>query len=223
MKFKEFFDYVVMNSGNHIIPEKSLELTKEQFMSVLHIAIGLYNKYTPLSRKFSINAGSRNYEFSGTEYREYLEWGIPLIPRSLSDVTPTSFPTLNVLSSLMRRVDPSLYGKDQFVWRYDAPYLRLDRIGEFEVHAVYNHPIIQEDESDIDSVILPSITSQDISFLDFITGRFMQIIGRSRGLFSQSDSPIIIDSATMISEGKAIEEKAREDIVENYDFYLGWR
>ena len=234
MTYQELFDYANIYSGNFIIPEESLELGKDKFHIVLRNSIGWYQRYSPLLMTFSLNFSNLNYTFTGFEYPKYNLWQVPLIPDSISDVFP-SYSTL--YNPLMYRISSnttvstlSNQPKIPFIWRYDKPILHIDRAGEIEVKAVYSHPIIDRMVEIISEtgtsyrteVDLPSISPTDIDFLDMMTGMFMVILGRSRGLFQYSDSTVSFQSDQLVSEGSALIEKAQQSIIDNSDFYLAW-
>ena len=164
----------------------------------------------------------------GTEYPDYSKFNEKLIPDMISDVIPTYTTFLNPFASWVQYqngVQLEDQEKQMFVWRYDKPTLRVDRMGEMEVFVVYNHPILQKEDKDTGLKYwdLPTIDESDVAFLDLMTAKFMIMLGRSRRLFSQSEAPINIDFQGLLSDGAALEEKAMQQILDNARFYIGWK
>lgn len=228
MRLYDLFQYALFNSGNHLIPENSLEYTKDQFLSVLKICLGIYNRYTPMFYQYNLYIHSLNYTFMGTEYPDYSKFNENLIPDFISDVIPTYTTFLNPFSSWVQYqngVQLEDQEKQMFVWRYDKPVLRVDRMGEMEILAVYNHPILQKEDKDTGLKYwdLPTINESDVAFLDLMTAKFMIMLGRSRRLFSQSETPINIDFQGLLSDGSALEEKAMQDIYNQAKFFAAYK
>ena len=227
MRLHELFQYALLNSGNHLIPEKSLEYTSEQFLSVLKICLGIYNRYTPMVYSLNMVFHQLNYKFLGTEYPDYPIFKEKLIPDKISDVIPVYTTILNPFTSWVQSqqgIPIDEQQKQMFVWRYDKPTLHLDRMGEMEIITLYEHPILQKTDKSTGLKYwdLPTIRESDVSFLDLMTAKFMIMIGRSRRLFAQSESPINIDFAGLIQDGAAMEQEAMKYILANARFHWSW-
>ncbi|CAH9015158.1 conserved hypothetical protein [Vibrio phage 150E35-1] len=80
-------------------------------------------------------------------------------------------------------------------------------------------PSAPEDELTLWEVVGIEGTDRESEFIEYLTGKFMVTLGRSRRGFQLNDSPVQIDADSMISEGQAMVDRMVEQMQETSDVF----
>ena len=135
MTIQELYDLVLLRMGQHKFVN-NLEISLDDFRSIVNHALSVYSKYKPLRKRFMITITDGRYEF------------VDDIPDYIVDVTPVGYIS----------ADPLFGGSRGVFWEYRKPFLYTNVYGDVEVEALYNHRITNDnievnDELFIDLVI----------------------------------------------------------------------
>jgi len=210
MTLQEIFDRVLLESSQFIVRAENLEVKIDKFVVLVRSVLGKYSRYAPESRKFNINASVRTYTFTG----DIPDWISNVVPVRIAGV-----PLWQLMDSFAYK-----FKKVEAPWEYRNPILYLPSPGIYDIVAVYKHAVVKDgNTSDLDSYNLSTIDDGADVFFKLLTGRFLQIVGRSRRAFTVEDFPITDDASELVSEGKEMEDEAKEELTEEFgDFYLSY-
>jgi hypothetical protein len=209
MDLQGMFDRVILNSGQFQISQDHIELDIKKFKLLVEVALGFYSNNVPHVAYLYVNGNntnSRQIHFQESDY----PLGVPdmivdLIPIRISGVIPYYLREFD-------RPRSNLDIKVEFPWIYRKPTLTIPTNAEFDVKAAYYHRLVNTGNDKIPHWDCRTITDNDDSFIDLLTGRFLKAVGRARNAFTIGDLPIKADSSELISEGKELEKQAKEEI-----------
>jgi hypothetical protein len=219
MTLQELFDRVMINSGQFEFGNDRIDLQEEKFKILTEMCVGVYNGYSPINTHIfkEINF-SRQYTFTESNTPEG-------IPEEIVDLVPVRIS--GVLPYYLREYDrpkSQLDIKVEFPFVYRKPTLTVPISAEYDLHVIYKHKVTSIGDSDQPKYEIKTLSDGEDEFINLVTGKFMQIIGRNRRAFTLNELPITSDAAELVSEGKEIEREALEDLIENKGkFYLAWR
>lgn len=201
MTLKDLLNKSLVLSGQFLMTSVNIEVNIDNFKDLVKVVLSAYNKYRPFDRTFNINTEQKYYTF------------INDIPDMIGEITPVRFAGV-----------PLWYFQDKFtfnllrpnfIWSYRKPTLYLPWQGIYDVNAVYNQTIIQQEVDGVEEWVLPYITDEDNLFIDMVVGKFMYALGRSRQAFVLNDVPITTDAAQLISDGNEMYNNALANLVDN--------
>lgn len=220
MLLTDMFQRAMIESGQFQIPVGTIELSQENFAVLVYRCLGVYNKHVPIDTWLYVNAsGGRSYEFDLTN----TPTGIPekivdYIPIRVSGVPPYYW------RENERPQGGYLDVKGELPAVYRKPTWTIPISGEYNVHVTYRHKVTLVPGTDRQPAYeVTTIDDTDMEFLDLLTGKFMQALGRNRKAFTLAELPLTSDADEMVSDGKEREERALEGIFENKKkWYLAW-
>lgn len=218
------FDRVLLRSGQFILTKTKVEIDIDSFRLLVEDALAQYNKYNPYEKYYQLLIHSpREFTFT-PEYDQEIK----RVPDWISKCTPirTSGYSAYSVANSAQSFNSELNDPVQAPWVYRKPVLSLPFSSKYEVLAIYNHIVVgtpDPDNGDKTIYDVPTITTEDQSFLKLLQGMFLQGLGRSRRSFTINDLPITADADTIASEGKEIEDSALESMQTNSKFYLAYR
>lgn len=228
MKLDDMFKRVLVRSGQFLIDQNNIELDIHRFRIIVKDALSTYSRANPYDEHIYYKTGAQRRirldentvkSLTGKDYLGVPDW--------VSDAAPMRLYGLNpylVFKNLDPRRNSELVDKTQMPWTYRKPDLYLPVSAEWDIHAVWNHRIVER-EDDIDGFIyeVPTLEEYDCEiFLKLLQGLFLQGIGRSRRAFTMNDLPIIMDGAEIAAEGVELEKEAIEELENVQKFYLAW-
>lgn len=215
MKLTDIIEAVIDRTGQFIFSQdysEALNCTNfnyDRFWKLVLRQLTEYQQYLPLTKKFNISAvDSGKYTFTSDP------------PEWISSVKPVGVTKSIVAIHLFKPTAASL-GPRKFLWDYRNPDLYLTEYGNFDITAHYNYPytITTGDNNAVVEVDIPDL-SHDELFLDLVEANFLISIGRSRRAFVASEVPITSDADSLVEEGKALLEKATQELYDAGVWYL---
>ena len=200
MTLTEIWQKLLLDSGQYLY-ESALGLDPDnvKFEVFVKSVLAIYSKYIPVEKQFNLNISGSSYDFTGSEYG---------IPNWVSEVILVSLPLLGISDITNTSPDVNVF------FEYRKPILYVSIAGTYDVTALFNH-IIEDDN-------VESIDESDDLFFKLLTAKFLQMIGRSRRAFTLNDLPVTMDAPELISEGKELEQEALEELGEQSKWYLSW-
>lgn len=242
MEVLDMWKEVLLESGQFLIEPTNVELDQDRFVHLVRDALRPFNKYCPKLEKFNISvvgAGTGGtFTFTDDFTANGKSLGIPkmvsdVIPLSLYGTVPLSLRHLfgNITqgagqSMSVNRVSADLV-KCPFPVDYRSPILYVPIQGDYDVECYFNHKLTEYTDSEnnrqfrVDTI--DESAGDFLNFFDYLTGKFMQALGRSRRAFTIADLPITLDAAELVSEGERKVEDAMSKIIENdHDFTAAW-
>ncbi|GEK07991.1 hypothetical protein PPEP_a4242 [Pseudoalteromonas peptidolytica F12-50-A1] len=204
MYLEELIDYVMIETGGFIMGDLEMtQIDKHQFHLIVKRALGIYNKYCPQSKRLIVDC-DKTYDFTTSPLGR---------PNWVSNVTP-----LDHESAIAELV----YGRSIInkppVWEYQEPTLFIaGSAGKYDVTALYFHDItdIMFDENNrVTTCNLPSISYDDVLFLDLLVSYSLLAIGRSRRAFTLQDFPVSMDGKLLVYEGRLMLKNTKRRLQE---------
>lgn len=218
------FDRILLRSGQFVLAKSKVEIDADSFKILVEDALAVYSKAVPFVKEYVISAVyPRQFRFT-PEYDE--EMG--RVPDWISEVNPVQFSGISLASFYMGNTNflgntPSeLIVPINAPWRYNKPVLTLPLSCKYEVKACFKHKVTNT-EPDVDGKKQYEVLTIDIDdtvFFKLLQAYFLMGIGRSRRAFTLNDLPIIMDADAIASEGKEMEESAKEELNSVQKFYL---
>jgi len=205
----ELWQYLLEETGQSLfegLPEITYD--QEKFKRFVQSVLSVYSKYCPVERSFNITVTGLRYDFTNHEHG---------VPEWLSKVMLVSYPWGVITGERRSLFDFKLTIPPLRPWIYRKPVLYVSVNGVYDVIALYNHEI-QEDDSG--NYYIETINHDDDLFLKLLTGRFLQRIGRARRAFTLNELPITSDAAEIIAEGKEMETEVLEALGELGKWYV---
>jgi hypothetical protein len=217
MLLQEFFDRVLLSSGEFILSPDALEVKWKEFSILVQQTLGVYNHHDPVVRKITKNIeSSRSYEFTEINTLEG-------IPEFISEIIPIRIS--GVYPFMLREYDKpktALDVKTEFPWEYRKPTLYIPIQGQYDMTCVYNHKLKQT--TDLRLWECSTIDDSHDEFFRLLTAKFLRAIALSRRAFTMGDLPIASDASELAGDAKEMEKDALESIQTNKSqFYLAWR
>jgi len=201
--FKDIWDRLMLDTGQYLY-ESALKIdsTDNRFNLLVRGVLGTYSKYMPVEKNFNRTI-DLSYDFTNDSEG---------IPDWISSAVLVSYPLYQFVSNN----DLNLIN---VFHEYRKPVLYVSIAGEYEITALYNHEVI--DDNGVWKI--DTISDSDDLFFKLLAGRFLQLIGRSRRAFTLNDLPISSDADSLVSEGKEMEQEALEQLGEESKWYLCWK
>lgn len=231
MKLTELIDLVLVDSGQFIVGDLSdLCLDKAKFWTLVKTVLITYERHRPYKWHETINV-TKSHTFTEQVDDDQLpvedQVVIKYIPEWISEVLPVGVG--NVYNNQFV-IDQALTGVSsgsdvrepmRWVWKYAKPTLYIPYTGRIDILCVGKYVRIEEFATGggLKEVEIVGL-SEDKMFLDLVTGKFMQAVGRSRRAFTLDDLPVTTDSAELVSEGKEIYDQAYEKLEQRNDWSL---
>jgi hypothetical protein len=153
-----------------------------------------------------------------------------VVPVDVYQMVPTIaafFPNFREVTQPNRVVNPQISPRD-----YRSPMLYVTMCGKYDITAAYDYqvnltptnPTSMAPLTEVEIVGLENNTTvgpdRTPILMELFLGKFMQQVGLSRRIFTYSDMPMTLDSASLVSEGMAIYKAAKEDLIANNDWHL---
>jgi hypothetical protein len=214
----------MLDSGQFLLADDRMEVDFVRFKTLVDRVIGVYNGYSPVDfHEFIKIVGGRQYKFtkSNTKYGQ--------VPKKISDLIP-----IRILGAVPYGFQLNQSLNFQYMEKGMMPYdYRLSIDGnegiltvpfnaDFDCHAIYNHELVKTGK-DPQSWDVKTLGDNDDEFIDLLVAKFLIAVGRSRRAFTLNDLPITTDAAELVSEGKELEDKAMQDLIDNkMKWYLAW-
>ena len=218
MKLKEIFDMVLVESGQFLLGT-DIEMNDGNFKLFMQSCLNFYNKHNSHVLRFPVECVQVG---KGSSYT--FEEDAPDIIFSANAQTLGN-PVTAWFYGVAQTDNEYFVDKKPQPFRYEKPTLYSSYLGTHEVKAGYHHKITFEEIDGLKEFKIDTIdfsTGEHSDFLEYITGRFMMVIGQSRAAFTMSDIPLINNGETMISDGKEMREKAEEKIKDGGDWTHIW-
>lgn len=203
-----------------------MEIDVDSFRLLVEDAMSDYSKAVPFTKLYTIQIyNPRQFTFTDVYDDE-----IKRIPDWLAEVSPVFIQGYG-LNGDMFGATRQPFNATQIVepietpWIYRKPTLTVPYSAKYDVTACFKHWIEKTTDPSTGEVTyeMPSITIEDQVFFKLLQAKFIQGIGRSRRAFTLNDLPILMDADQLISEGEALEEKAKEELVrDEQKFYLAF-
>jgi len=199
----------MVNSGQFIIPDTALELSLTNFSTIVSKELNLFSRYFPLRYRFNLDTVQREHTFlvSSTPYG---------IPESISKVIPVRLYTSPFNQANQNHNKNT---KTLAPFRYIKPKLYIAFAGTHDISARFYYKSVDTGNVDTNGNPIYDIANFDDTirgydiFIELITGKFMQVIGRSRGVVSHNDLPMSDDGKDLVSDGKTIYESAMKRLI----------
>jgi len=230
MLVREMFDRVISETGQFILDSSNIEIDLPKFIRLINSVLGVYNKYSPHSVTFNLNAqGVEKFEFR-TDFvhpRTQVLLGIPefissAVPiRSRSNLSPyfQNSGIGRLPGSMFNVGSVDLVDKDPTPFTYRKPILYFPYPGLFDVKAQFNHKVTG---SSSESEIL-TLSEADNFFFDLLIGKFLISLGRNRRAFTLQPLELTSDADSLVSEGQSTFDDAKQNLIDNYhSFYDAW-
>jgi hypothetical protein len=236
---EEIWNDLLVRSGRFILEPSNVKLDQQRLVSLVENALRYFSKYCPKTEHFSLTlSGSSGAFFTFTD--DFAVNGKTVgVPYMIVDAVPlqllgsTNLALLGMFKSLYQKniINTTFHiEKCPFPVAYREPTLYVPLTGDYDVTAAFVHKVVKvEGEGEQAGCLtweVPNIEKCDPQFTNFfelLYGMFLVGVGRSQRAFTLEDLPIRTDADTLVSEGLQIEEKARQDIIENdHAFYLAW-
>jgi len=211
---KELFDRILIETGQFQIPDNKIELKIDRFKTLTETCLGIYNQYSPIDKHFYVNiSGNRSYDINAAIT------GMNDVPEYIADLVPIRIAGTYPFIVFGMNTGP-LKVKSEFPWEYRKPTLTVPVDGEYDLHGVFFHKIVDLGNGEYD---LPTISDGNDGFINLTIGKFMRALARNRRAFTVEALPITTDASDLQSEGEAMVEKAMENLESNIKFYLAYR
>lgn len=237
MLLSEVTDALLVRTGQHVIGDimTVLNLDYKRLWNSIKYDIADYQKYVPLTKHINVNSFSDSYydftlDTNNAGYVSPSEPGAP--PKFLSKVTPLNSSLMPFVGSpyvAFQAMLPDQWGPNRlvnprpFLWNYQSPpKMMLSEYGCFDITAHYDYPVVityEDDESTYADVEVVGL-NEDKVLLRILTGRFLQLLGRSRRSFTYEDIPIKTDADDLVKEGIDEYEAGMKDLLERNDAWF---
>lgn len=227
MTLQEMFDYILVESGQFLIPVENLEINRDRFLVLVKTALGIFNGKHPWEKKFNLNFANRSVKFSATT--RDTSSNLTGIPTGIADMVPVRISGVSpfFLRDHEQHNSHYLNEKTEFPWEYRAPTLYVPIQGVYDVHAYYDHVITEivasgETEGENKTYEVTTIDYGDDVFFKLLKAKFLRGTANSRRAFTLQDIPLTTDADTLANEAKTMEEEALKDLDDKTKFWLGW-
>lgn len=222
MEVAEMFRRVLLESGQFLLEINGIELDRDRFVVLCKSALGTFNKYDPIEKKFNLDMRtSKTFTFDDdSDPCGIPEWISSVTPVQLttgSTYNPSSITSVGGLMSYFgsRGSNPYLEEKCTFPIDYRKPTLYLPVEELVDVHAVYFHKFRDEIVEGKKFYYIDTIDHGFDEWFQLLRARFMIAIGRSRRAFTLQDISITTDADQLVAEGKELERETVEWLYEN--------
>lgn len=212
MKLSDFVNLILVQSGEFIVGSlEDIEFDQKKFLAILNPSLAYYKKFKPTTNILQIQVSGNSYTFKTNP------------PDWISKVLPTDDMTPLFITTMFN--SPSISPTISLPWRYDKPVLQLGGTisgsTEITAHWEFIEPIPILDSSDkIVDYDLSDISYSDDKLFDLVRGKFQESLGLSRRMFTLNDLPVTMDSDSLISEGKELQQQAKDSLEERNAWHL---
>lgn len=228
MTLQEMFNYVLIESGQFLVPVENLEINRDRFKTLVELALSTYSGKWPHERKFNLNFPNRKLTFTDTS--KDIHGDLTGIPDGIADMVPVRIAGVAPYFIREYREHKSAYMNDAtpWPWEYRKPSLYVPVQGTYDVHAYYDHKLTKvqaEGEQEGESSTYEAKTIdvyEDELFLKLLKAKFLRATAHSRRAFTLQDIPLLTDADTLAGEGKILEEEAMKQLDEQTKFWLAW-
>lgn len=224
MKIKDMFERILIRSGQFIMAKSKVEMDDDSFRILVEDALAVYSKSHPFEKFYVINSVfPRTFTFD-----EYFDPEMKRVPDWISEVNPATFSGISLANFYQGNSNypgqrSELVIPTECPWTYRKPVLTVPFSSKYEVKAVFKHRVTKVPNLDPNCKIeyeVITINEDDSVFFKLLQAYFLQGIGRSRRAFTLNDLPIIMDADAIASEGKELENEAKEELQNTQKFYL---
>lgn len=225
MTLQELFNLVILESGQFMLADSSIELNVDRFKLIVDMSLGQYNRFIPHEVHLYKSLSGRNYTFTEENTSEG-------IPEWISDVIPTRiFGTYPFFykrpfgDPLRYQNNSNLVDKTPFVFTYRKPILYVQVDCELDITAAYHHKFKETVDANTSKKTyeLPTITPDNVEFIQLVQAKFLKGLGRSRRAFTIGEIPLLTDASDLVSEGLELENTLlNERLPDQSKFYLAW-
>ena len=237
-KMTEIAAYLFARNGQHIGRGtlESIKLDLKKFTLLMKPEIEFYQQYFPLRKKFNINVNpDKTYDFTsdpnniGYDFSDHYNPVLGEPPIDITRATPVGQSQLiNNWAQFNKGLGmPGQPGRlitpFQCLREYRKPKAWFSQPGRFDVTCYYEYSFKETYDNTVEPAVLTEVEiigcDGHMYLLDLLSGRFLQLIGRSRRAFTYNDLQITTDADQLVKEGIEDYEKAKLTIQENQDYH----
>lgn len=234
MKLSEIIETTLVDSGQFIVGDiEAMFLDTEKFWLLVQTVLVTYQRHRPYKWNETVQVSkthtfTEQFEDDSVPEEQRIktktipEWVSEVLPVGVGNVYNNNFALNNVANAAATGFSRSEAREPmQWVWKYTKPTLYIPYTGRVDILCVSKYICNKEfstggDLRDVDIVGL----EHSRIFMDMVTGKFMQAIGRSRRAFTLDDLPVTSDSDSLVSEGKELYDNAYELLEDRNDWSL---
>lgn len=236
MKLTEIIDLTLVDSGQFVVGGlNELCLDKDKFWLMVQTVLVTYERHRPYQWNETINV-SKSHTFTEVVEDDSLdekswvrtkvvpEWVSEVLPVGVGNVVNNQFIINQTIAQAGGATGPQVQPARQpaqWLWKYDKPTLYIPYTGRVDILCVakYIRNATYATGGDLKDVDIVGL-EHDRMFMDMVTGKFMQAIGRSRRAFTLDDLPVTSDSDSLVTEGKDLYDQAYEKLEERNSWAL---
>lgn len=205
---QDIIDTVMLDSGQFIIDFDDTLIDRKILVRIIKQQLQVYNRYFPM-----VDTGVFNI-YNNKTFKEECDG---VVPDSIIQIrgnytnnmygylTNGSVAPYNIISTLN--------------WNYTKPILYFNYIqGQYEVKYLVYHK--WDDNLKCIKTLDNTFPGTQRYFVDLVTARFMETLGRSRTAFTISGLPVDNNANDLISRGQELYQNTLNDVRENSYFHL---
>ena len=225
MTLQELFNLVVLESGQFMLADSSIELNIDRFKLIVDVSLGQYNRYIPHEIYLHKNLTNRSYTFTEENTSDGIpDWISDVVPTRIFGTYPFYYKKL-FGNPLKQQFNANLIDKTPFVFTYRKPVLYVQIDCELDITAAYHHKFKESIDPNTSKKTyeLPTITPDNVEFIQLVQAKFLKGLGRSRRAFTIGEIPLLTDASELVSEGLELENTLlTEKLSDMSKFYLAW-
>lgn len=204
---QDIIDTIMLDSGQFIMDFEDTLIDRKTLIRIIKRELQVYNRYYP-----RVTSGIFNL-YNGKEFTEATD---KVVPDTIIEIRNTS----NDLYSTMFNGSSTMYGMVSTVnWRYDNPILLFQYPeGQYYVSYLVYHK--WDDERKRIMTMQSEFPGTERYFIDLVTGKFMEAMGRSRTAFTISGMPVDTNANDLISRGQDLYSFTLETMKINSYYHL---
>lgn len=201
-------DAVMLNSGQYMTEFDDTLMDNKQFVSIVTKQLEVYNRYYPLVKKFVFNL------YNNKVFTVEKDGVIPDSICEIRDVRATNYYNMLVNGSTTQ------YGIiSNLNWKYYSPELYFQYVpGQYECKCLIYHKF--DPVRKVIDTMEPEFIGTHNYFLNLVTGKFMEFLGKSRQAFTISGLPVDTNASDLVSDGKELYQSTMDTIKINSRFDL---
>lgn len=228
MKIQEMFDYILIDSGQFLVPVENLEINRDRFLTLVKATLGIFNTKYPHELKFNMDFPNRKKTFTADTLS--ISGQLVGIPDGIADAVPVRIAGIApyFIREYQSHDSPYMNNKVPYPIEYRKPDLYVPVQGTYDVHAWYDHKIEEivaegETEGETKTYEVKTINfGDDEVFFKLLKAKFLKGTAGSRRAFTMQDIPLLTDADTLMTEAKALEEEANKELDDKTKFWLAW-
>lgn len=217
IELKELIETVLIESGQYVGGLESTLLTNDYFRKIVERELRVYSKYRG-------NRKTREFELYDGKVFQLANQDID-IPDIITKIRYVESTSLFLATSKHGNIS-------DYYWKYQDGVLRFNLPRDrYEVTYTTKYEVTKVDAPEPPDTDPPTprgdptyhitgLTEGDDDFMNLVTGRFMQAVGRSRNAFNIPELSLQHDGAALASDGTALYEKAEITLQESKDLHL---